>query len=96
MRIGASCGEPEEKNQSGVIKDPALAHIPSFRRRPESTAPTISGPQPGGLETRPYGTLVSDGEDSLHVHIHIQFSGQDAGRLVTGEPEGRRGLDPGE
>ena len=36
----------------------------------------MSGSQPGALETRPYGALIGDGEDCLHVHVHIQFSGQ--------------------
>jgi hypothetical protein len=29
------------------------------------------GRKKGGLETRPYGDLWGDGEDSLHAHVHI-------------------------
>ena len=80
------------REKGGVRTDPALHPVrrsgPSAEG-PESRDFDSAYPKPGGFLTRPYHRLISDGEHSLDVDVHVQLPDQDTGGLVGAKRESR-------
>ena len=80
------------REKGEVRSDPALHPV---RRSglsaegPESRDFDSAYPKPGGFLTRPYDRLISYGEHSLDVDVHVQLPGRDTGGLVGAKRESR-------